>query len=55
MKPICTQADYEAALARIDVLLSASEGSPEADDLETLAILVEKFEEQHWPMEDAPE
>ncbi len=54
MKPIRTQADYEAALARIDGLMSASEGSPEADDLETLAILVEKFEEQHWPMPDAP-
>lgn len=53
MKPIRDHTEYEAALARIDALMSASEGSPEADELEVLAILVEKFEEEHYPIPEA--
>jgi HTH-type transcriptional regulator/antitoxin HigA len=54
MKPIRDHAAYEKALARIDELMSASEGSPEADELEVLAILVEKFEAEHYPIPDVP-
>jgi len=54
MKLIRTEVEYDAALARIDALMSASEGTPEAEDLEVLAILVEKYEEEHYPIPDAP-
>ena len=54
MKLIRTEVEYDAALARIDALMSASEGSPEAEELEVLAILVEKYEEEHYPIPDAP-
>jgi HTH-type transcriptional regulator/antitoxin HigA len=54
MKPIRDHADYEKALARIEELISAPEGSPEVDELEVLAILVEKYEEQHYPIPEAP-
>ncbi len=54
MKPIRSAEDHAAALARIDALLAASEGTPEADELEVLAILVEKYEAGQWPIPDAP-
>ncbi len=50
LSPIRTEADYEKALERIDVLteLEPEIGSREGDELEILALLVEKYEEQHW-------
>lgn len=51
LKPIRTEADYRAALAEIDRLWEAPDGSPEADRLEILAILVEVYEKTHFPIE----
>jgi HTH-type transcriptional regulator/antitoxin HigA len=51
LKPIRTEADYRNALAEIDRLWEAPEGSPEADRLEILAILVETYEKAHFPVE----
>lgn len=48
---IKTQQDYDLALARIDELMDAKEGTPEADELELLATLVEMYEEAHYPMD----
>lgn len=50
LSPIRTEADYEKALKRIDVLMEREPeiGSSEGDELEILALLVEKYEEQHW-------
>lgn len=50
IKPVKTEADYEAALERIDVLMDAAAGTPEADELEVLATLVELYEESHYPI-----
>jgi HTH-type transcriptional regulator / antitoxin HigA len=50
IKPVKTEADYEAALERIDVLMDAAAGTPEADELEVLAALVELYEETHYPI-----
>jgi len=50
IKPVKTEADYEAALERIDVLMDAAAGAPEADELEVLAALVELYEEKHYPI-----
>lgn len=49
--PIRTEADHEAALARIDALMDAEVGSPEADELSVLAELVEAYETKHFPIE----
>jgi HTH-type transcriptional regulator / antitoxin HigA len=49
--PIKTQAEYEVALAEIDRLMDAPEGSPDADHLEVLSILVEAYENQHYPID----
>jgi len=50
LSPIRTEADYEKVLERIDVLMGQEPeiGSREGDELEILALLVEKYEEQHW-------
>jgi len=53
IKPIKTEADYEAALERIGRLMNAQLGTPEGDELDVLATLVEHYESQRHPM-DAP-
>ena len=50
IKPIRTKEDYEAALAQIEGLLDAEEDSPEEDQLEVLSILVEAWEDRHYPI-----
>lgn len=49
---IHTEADYQAALQRIRVLWEAEPGTPEADELEILVMLVNKFEEENYPIEE---
>lgn len=52
IKLIHTEADYQAALQRIRGLWEAEPGTPEADELEILAMLVSKYEEEHYPIEE---
>src|SRR6476620_2214157 len=44
IRPIRTEADYQAALAQIGELLSAETGTPEGDRLEVLSVLVADYE-----------
>ena len=41
---------YQAYLARIEELFEVPPGSPEANELELLALLVNKYEEEHYPI-----
>jgi HTH-type transcriptional regulator / antitoxin HigA len=50
IKPIRTEADYETALEKILSLMDAKAGTPEADELEVLATLVECYETEHYPI-----
>ncbi|WP_181309075.1 type II toxin-antitoxin system HigA family antitoxin [Rufibacter sp. XAAS-G3-1] len=52
IKLIHTEADYQATLQRIRALWEAEPGTPEADELEVLVMLVNKFEEEHYPIEE---
>lgn len=46
-----SESDYKAALKRIESLFDAAEpGTPEGDELERLAALVEEYEEKHFPI-----
>ncbi|ENM5730742.1 DNA-binding protein [Vibrio mimicus] len=54
IKPIKTAEDNRAALARIEQLWDAEPNTPEGDELEVLATLVEAFEEANYPI-DAPD
>jgi penicillin-binding protein 1A len=47
IRPIRTEADHAAALAEVDKLLAVELGSPEADRLEVLAVLVAEYERVH--------
>ncbi|MDY6994147.1 MAG: DNA-binding protein [Pseudomonadota bacterium] len=50
IQPIKTEADYEAALARIETLWESKPQTPEGDELEVLFTLVEAYEAQHHPI-----
>ncbi|MTK63613.1 MAG: hypothetical protein F8N15_03565 [Methanobacterium sp.] len=47
---IKTQEDYETALARVDVLMDAEPDTPEGDELEVLAALIEMYEDKVFPI-----
>jgi HTH-type transcriptional regulator/antitoxin HigA len=51
LKLIKTKKDYEQALNRLEVIFDAQPGSKEGDELEILALLIEKYEEEHFPIE----
>lgn len=51
IKPIHSEADHAAALDRIEALMDAEPGTPEGDELDILATLVEVYEQRHYPME----
>ncbi len=53
IKPIKCEADYDAALARVDELMDAEPDTPQGDELDILVTLIQKFEAQHYPV-DAP-
>lgn len=54
IRPIKTEQDYDRALQRIETLMDARPGTPEGDELDILATLVEQFEATHHPI-DAPD
>ena len=56
VRVIKNETQYEAACQRIYEMINASQepirpGSSEADEMELLSILVEKYEREHYPME----
>jgi HTH-type transcriptional regulator / antitoxin HigA len=51
IKPLKTEADYEAALAEIAQLMEAEPDTPEGDRLDVLVTLVEAWEARHFPIE----
>jgi HTH-type transcriptional regulator / antitoxin HigA len=53
-KVIKTEGDYEAALARIEQIIDAKPGTPEAEELELLSTLVDVYEEKTYHI-DAPD
>ena len=54
VKPIHSDADYEAALGRINALMDAEPGTDDGDELEILATLVTAYEDDTFPM-DTPD
>jgi len=51
IRPIKTKNDYERALKRIESLMDALPDTPEGDELDILATLVEAYEDRHFPIE----
>src|SRR6266496_661873 len=50
IRPIKTEADYQAALLRVEALMQAQPNTPEGDDLDILSTLIAAYEEQHYPI-----
>ena len=50
IRPIKTEQDYNHALARIEALMGAEPDSPEGDELDILATLIEAYEAKHHPI-----
>ena len=50
IRPIKTEADYEATLEEIEGLMSAETDSPQGDRLDVLVTLVEAYEREHYPI-----
>jgi HTH-type transcriptional regulator/antitoxin HigA len=51
IKPIKTKKDYQQALQRLDELFDAKAGSAEGDELELMLILIEHYENTHFPID----
>ncbi len=54
IRPIRTEQDYDAALARVETLMEAVRTKDEDDELDVLATLIELYEDARFPM-DAPD
>ncbi|MEI8181664.1 MAG: transcriptional regulator [Desulfomonile sp.] len=50
IQPIRTEADYEAALARTEQIWDAEPETQESAELDVLSILIEDYEEKHYPI-----
>lgn len=53
IQPIRNDEDHRAAVAEIDRLWGAPEGSEDGDKLDVLATLVDHYEERRWPIDEA--
>lgn len=51
IKPVKTESDYKNALKRLDEIFDATVGSPESDEADVLAVLIDEYEKKHFPIE----
>lgn len=51
IKPIKTEADYENALERLELIFDSAQNTEEGDEAEILAMLIDNYENIHHPIE----
>jgi len=51
IKLIKTEEDYKLALNKLEVIFDAPIGTSESDEADVLALLVDEYEKQHYPIE----
>lgn len=51
LKPIKTEKDYRNALERLEVIFDAKIDTKEGDEAEILSLLIENYENKHYPIE----
>ena len=54
VKPIRSEADYQAAMVELERLWGGKAGTPEGDRLDVLATLIDAYESEHEPV-DSPD
>ena len=50
IKPIKTKKDYQQALSRLEIIFDSKKGSANADELEILSMLIDNYENEHFPV-----
>lgn len=50
LKVLKTEREFETALERLEEIFDDPFGTPEGDESELLALLIEKYEEEHYPI-----
>lgn len=50
-KPIRNKKDYQQALNRLELIFDATPGTKAGDELEILGMLIEKYEQQFYPID----
>ncbi len=50
IKPIKTEKDYMDALNRLELIFDSKKGTAQGDELEILGILIEKYEDENFPI-----
>jgi HTH-type transcriptional regulator/antitoxin HigA len=51
IKPIKTEQDYQDALNRLEAIFDAKSGTSEGDELEILGLLIDDYENKHFPID----
>lgn len=51
IKPIKTEIDYQKALDRLELIFDAPINTKEGDEAEILSLLIENYENEHYPIE----
>jgi HTH-type transcriptional regulator/antitoxin HigA len=50
LKPIRTEEEYDRALKRLEKIFDSEPETKEGDELEVLALLIEAYEDKHYPI-----
>ena len=51
LKPIKTEEDYQNALKRLEMIFDAPADTEDGDEAEILSLLIENYENEHYPIE----
>ena len=54
IKPIRNEVEYQKALNRLEKIFNAKPDTKEGDELEVLSILIDNYENEHFPV-DSPD
>lgn len=50
IKPINTEKNYQQALNRLELIFDSKKGTDKGDELEILSILIDKYENENFPI-----
>jgi HTH-type transcriptional regulator/antitoxin HigA len=51
LKVIKTEEEYNKALKRLEAIFDSPADTPEGDEADILGLLIEKYEDEHYPVE----
>ena len=51
VKVIKTEAEYEAAIQRLEMIFDAKYNTPEGDELELLSLVIDNYEKEHFSID----